>query len=426
MVVRDRGRLGLVGRLPRHPGRDDRVDLRLRRSGVRAVRIAVVGPGDADHPDDEHEHRQHHRDEQALAELRSQLSGAEPGPPPLAPEQHRQQQRRRERDDDQWTQHSTPDFPSARKKPVTQRCVGRHRKNGVFRRDARRVNGVLRDLEIREPATNAGPRSRGTPMSSAPTDGPAPVIEVTNHPERLRYEITVDGEVAGISQYADTARRAHVRAHRDRRPLRGDGPRSRLIARRARRRPHAGHHDRGAQCPFVRAYVRTPSGGRRPARAGADGGRPPMTYAWWCGGRATPGGRRSGRWPRTATSSSSGAVVAEPGQGRPGRRRARRHRAARRAATDDAVGRARRRRRRGRLHRHRRHPARRRVRRPRARASRPGATSCRPPSTRCSTRASAPASSCSTSSSARARAATRRCSCRASTRAGRSTSCPRS
>ena len=61
-------------------------------------------------------------------------AGTEAGPTPLAPEQHRQQQRRRERGDDQWTQHSTPkNFRQPGQEPVTQRCVGRHRKNGVFR-----------------------------------------------------------------------------------------------------------------------------------------------------------------------------------------------------------------------------------------------------------------------------------------------------
>ena len=91
-------------------------------------------------------------------------------------------------------------------------------------------------------------------MSSAPTGGPAPVIEVANRPERLRYEITVDGEPAGFSQYADR-RGVRTFVHTeiaDR--FEGMGLASRLI--------HDALDDvrtRGitivAQCPFVRAYV---------------------------------------------------------------------------------------------------------------------------------------------------------------------------
>ena len=91
-------------------------------------------------------------------------------------------------------------------------------------------------------------------MSSAPTGGPAPVIETTNRPERLRYEITVDGEVAGFSQYTDR-RGVRTFVHTeiaDR--FEGMGLASRLI--------HDALDDvrtRGitivAQCPFVRAYV---------------------------------------------------------------------------------------------------------------------------------------------------------------------------
>ena len=91
-------------------------------------------------------------------------------------------------------------------------------------------------------------------MSSAPTDGPAPVIEVTNHPERLRYEITVDGERAGLSQYADH-RGVRTFVHTeiaDR--FEGMGLASRLI--------HDALADVRARgmtivprCPFVRSYV---------------------------------------------------------------------------------------------------------------------------------------------------------------------------
>jgi predicted GNAT family acetyltransferase len=91
-------------------------------------------------------------------------------------------------------------------------------------------------------------------MSSAPGGGTAPVIEVTNHPERLRYEITVDGEPAGLSQYADH-RGVRTFVHTeiaDR--FEGMGLASRLIHDAL-----ADVRTRGMtivpQCPFVRAYV---------------------------------------------------------------------------------------------------------------------------------------------------------------------------
>jgi|tagenome__1003787_1003787.scaffolds.fasta_scaffold20406667_2 predicted GNAT family acetyltransferase len=86
------------------------------------------------------------------------------------------------------------------------------------------------------------------------SDAAEPVIETTSHPQRLRYEITVDGEVAGFSQYADR-RGVRTFVHTeiaDR--FEGMGLASRLI--------HDALEDvrtRGitivAQCPFVRSYV---------------------------------------------------------------------------------------------------------------------------------------------------------------------------
>lgn len=91
-------------------------------------------------------------------------------------------------------------------------------------------------------------------MSSARTDGPAPDVEVTDQPQRLRYEITVDGERAGFTQYADHhGVRTFVHTEIDDR-FEGMGLASRLI--------HDALADvraRGMtivpQCPFVRSYV---------------------------------------------------------------------------------------------------------------------------------------------------------------------------
>ena len=91
-------------------------------------------------------------------------------------------------------------------------------------------------------------------MSGRPAPGTEPAIEVTDHPQRLRYEITVDGERAGISQYADHgAVRTFVHTEIDDR-FEGMGLGSRLV--------HDALADvraRGkrivAQCPFVRSYV---------------------------------------------------------------------------------------------------------------------------------------------------------------------------
>ena len=91
-------------------------------------------------------------------------------------------------------------------------------------------------------------------MSSAPTDGPTPVVEVTNHPQQLRYEITVDGEHAGISQYADH-RGVRTFVHTEIADgFEGMGLASRLIGDAL-----ADVRARGMtivpQCPFVRSYV---------------------------------------------------------------------------------------------------------------------------------------------------------------------------
>ena len=80
-----------------------------------------------------------------------------------------------------------------------------------------------------------------------------PVIEVRDHPERLRYEITVDGARAGLSQYADHGGvRTFVHTEIDDR-FEGMGLGSRLV--------HDALADvrrRGKtivpQCPFVRSY----------------------------------------------------------------------------------------------------------------------------------------------------------------------------
>ena len=102
--------------------------------------------------------------------------------------------------------------------------------------------------------------------------GPTPVTEVTNRPDRLRYEITVDGELAGFAQYTDhRGVRTFVHTEIDRR-FEGMGLASTLIADGARRRPDARDDDRAA-VP-VRARLRPPSRrGRRPARAGGHSHR---------------------------------------------------------------------------------------------------------------------------------------------------------
>lgn len=94
----------------------------------------------------------------------------------------------------------------------------------------------------------------GDAASGAP-GGPSPLTVVTNRPERLRYEITVDGELAGFARYADhRGVRTFIHTEIDER-FEGMGLASLLIADAL-----ADVRARGMtivpQCPFVNAYVR--------------------------------------------------------------------------------------------------------------------------------------------------------------------------
>jgi predicted GNAT family acetyltransferase len=91
-------------------------------------------------------------------------------------------------------------------------------------------------------------------MSSAPTDGPTPVIEVTNRPERLRYEITYGGRPAGFTEYSDYRRvRTFVHTEIDPR-YEGMGLGSVLVSEAL-----ADVREKSMtivpRCPFVQAYV---------------------------------------------------------------------------------------------------------------------------------------------------------------------------
>jgi len=91
-------------------------------------------------------------------------------------------------------------------------------------------------------------------MSSAPTDGPTPVIEVTNRPERSRYEITYGGRPAGFTEYSDYRRvRTFVHTEIDPR-YEGMGLGSVLVSEAL-----ADVREQSMtivpRCPFVQAYV---------------------------------------------------------------------------------------------------------------------------------------------------------------------------
>jgi predicted GNAT family acetyltransferase len=95
----------------------------------------------------------------------------------------------------------------------------------------------------------------GDAASGAPVEPGNPSPVVTNRPDRLRYEITVDGELAGFTQYADH-RGVRTFVHTeiaDR--FEGMGLGSLLIAEAL-----ADVRARGMtivpKCPFVNAYVR--------------------------------------------------------------------------------------------------------------------------------------------------------------------------
>ena len=91
-------------------------------------------------------------------------------------------------------------------------------------------------------------------MTGRTSTGSEPAIEVTNHRERLRYEITVDGELAGIAQYADHGGvRTFVHTEIDDR-FEGMGLGSRLV-REALADVRAHGKRIVAECPFVRSYV---------------------------------------------------------------------------------------------------------------------------------------------------------------------------
>jgi predicted GNAT family acetyltransferase len=92
-------------------------------------------------------------------------------------------------------------------------------------------------------------------MSGGAAPGPGPITVVTNRPDRLRYEITVDGEHAGSANYADHAGvRTFVHTEIDHR-FEGLGLASTLIGAAL-----DDVRERGMtivpQCPFVQAYLR--------------------------------------------------------------------------------------------------------------------------------------------------------------------------
>jgi predicted GNAT family acetyltransferase len=81
-----------------------------------------------------------------------------------------------------------------------------------------------------------------------------PEIVVTQRPERLQYEITVDGELAGLALYSDRGGvRTFVHTKIDDR-FEGEGLASVLI-REALDDVRAHGLTIVPQCPFVRSYV---------------------------------------------------------------------------------------------------------------------------------------------------------------------------
>src|SRR4029077_15327791 len=84
--------------------------------------------------------------------------------------------------------------------------------------------------------------------------GPDPITVVTPRPDRLRYEITVDGELAGFTRYHDhRGVRTFVHTEIEER-FEGMGLASRLIAGAlADVRAHG--MTIVPQCPFVNAYL---------------------------------------------------------------------------------------------------------------------------------------------------------------------------
>jgi predicted GNAT family acetyltransferase len=94
----------------------------------------------------------------------------------------------------------------------------------------------------------------GAPGPTSGASRPDPITVVTNRPDRLRYEITVDGELAGFATYADhRGVRTFVHTEIDER-FAGMGLASLLIADAL-----ADVRERGMtlvpQCPFVNAYL---------------------------------------------------------------------------------------------------------------------------------------------------------------------------
>jgi predicted GNAT family acetyltransferase len=99
-----------------------------------------------------------------------------------------------------------------------------------------------------------GARHEERSMTSEATGEPSPTIAVTNHRERLRYEITVDGELAGFAQYTDHAGvRTFVHTEVDDR-FEGMGLGSTLV-REALDDVRAHEKRIVTQCPSVRSYV---------------------------------------------------------------------------------------------------------------------------------------------------------------------------
>ena len=89
---------------------------------------------------------------------------------------------------------------------------------------------------------------------SGEAPGPEAITVVTNRADRLRYEITLDGALAGFAQYADhRGVRTFVHTEIDPR-FEGLGLASTLICEAL-----ADVRQRGLtivpQCPFVRAYI---------------------------------------------------------------------------------------------------------------------------------------------------------------------------
>ncbi len=88
------------------------------------------------------------------------------------------------------------------------------------------------------------------------TDLADPTIQVADHPERGRYEISVDGRLAGVAQYtleADVITLSHTEVDR---AFGGRGLGSRLIAEALQDARRLGHRVNPV-CPFTARFIRS-------------------------------------------------------------------------------------------------------------------------------------------------------------------------